>query len=76
MQEESLAAGRPTQLFTDEYRCPVYVQDIVRSVEALIGMQQRGRAPPQRLLNMGGPQRLSRAQFGQQVRASHPCCLP
>ncbi|KAA6429698.1 MAG: methionine adenosyltransferase 2 subunit beta-like [Trebouxia sp. A1-2] len=52
-----LRQGKPTTFFQDEYRCPIYVKDIVNIAMALIDSQDNLQ---DRLLNMGGPERLSR----------------
>lgn len=52
-----LRQGRPTTFFEDEFRCPIYVKDIVSITKALIEQQDHLQ---HRLFNMGGPERLSR----------------
>ncbi len=52
-----LRQGKPTTFFSDEYRCPIYVKDIVNIAKALIEQQANLQ---HRLFNMGGPERLSR----------------
>jgi hypothetical protein len=48
-----------------ELRCPIYVDDIVQIVLKLSSIQE---LPKNRTFNMGGPQRLSRADMAVQVR--------
>ena len=59
-----LRQRKPTTFFEDEYRCPVYVKDIVSIVQALIEQQARLQ---ERLFNMGGPERLSRLDMALKV---------
>ncbi|HEX7589027.1 MAG TPA: SDR family oxidoreductase [Anaerolineae bacterium] len=51
-------AGEMPFLFTDEYRCPVYVDDLA---DALLQVAQNDFAG---VINLAGPQRLSRYEFG------------
>jgi dTDP-4-dehydrorhamnose reductase len=57
-----LYSGRATKLFRDEYRTPVYLNDLTR---ALIGLARksgfRGR------INIAGPDRLSRYEHGLKI---------
>lgn len=50
----------PVKLFSDEYRTPVYVMDVVMAVRKLI--QTRGR---HRIYHVGGPERTTRVEFGR-----------
>lgn len=50
--DASLAASKPTTFFEDEFRCPVYVADILAAVRRLL--QLDADALPARLFNMGG----------------------
>lgn len=54
---EGMRAGTTT-LFSDEYRSPVHVDDISRGLLAVVERAAGG------LFHMGGPVRLSRAEFG------------
>lgn len=65
--ERVLQKGSPTTFFNDEFRCPIYVDDIVQIVLKLSSIQE---LPKNRTFNMGGPQRLSRADMAVQVAAS------
>jgi len=60
----ALAAG-PVELFEDEFRSPIFVQDICDLCTALL----RGSPLGVRTLNVGGPERLSRADMGDAVAA-------
>ncbi|GFH15747.1 RmlD_sub_bind domain-containing protein, partial [Haematococcus lacustris] len=75
--DAALTSGQPTTFFEDEWRCPVYVQDIVAVVQKLAAWQVQAGAegkcgkarsltlPP--VLNMGGPDRLSRVDMALMV---------
>ena len=52
-----LRQGKPTTFFEDEFRCPIYVKDIVQIVNAFVEQQDNLQY---HLFNMGGPERLSR----------------
>ena len=69
-----LARGdRPGALFTDEYRCPVAVQDLAAAVRELAGSDYAG------LLNVAGPQAMNRAELGRLVARRHgldPYAIP
>jgi dTDP-4-dehydrorhamnose reductase len=51
-------AGAMPRLFTDEYRCPIFIDDLA---DALIELAQNNLVGG---LNIAGPQRLSRYEFG------------
>jgi dTDP-4-dehydrorhamnose reductase len=59
---EGLRRGERVTLFTDEYRCPVYVDDLCAALLELANLPQI--AGP---LNLGGAQSLSRWDFGQKL---------
>ena len=44
--------------FSDEFRCPIYVQDIVHILQLIIERSSEGL--PNKLYNLGGEERLSR----------------
>jgi len=58
------AAGEDVPLFTDEYRSPVAVSDVVRATVELVDADFRG------VLHLGGP-RLSRFDLGRAVLGRH-----
>lgn len=60
---DSVRARRPITLFTDEYRCPVWVEDLAGALLELAQLDFQG------VLNVAGPQRLSRYQFGVKLCA-------
>ena len=53
--------GEMPRLFTDEYRCPILVDDLA---DALLELVQRDFTG---VLNIAGPQRLSRYEFGVKI---------
>ena len=59
-----LRHGKPTTVFEDEFRCPIYVKDIVRVVNAFVEQPDNLQ---HRLFNMGGPERLSRLAMAQKT---------
>ena len=61
-----LATGRRAgALFTDEYRCPVGVEDLAAAVLELAA------APVSGTINVAGPERLSRAALGRLIAVRH-----
>lgn len=55
----------PATLFTDEYRCPVRVEDLATALVELLGLSFSG------LLHIAGPERLSRYELGLRVARFH-----
>jgi dTDP-4-dehydrorhamnose reductase len=51
-------AGRPVWLFTDEVRCPIWVESLAAAVVELAGLETTG------VLHVAGAQPLSRYEFG------------
>ncbi|CAH9097014.1 unnamed protein product [Cuscuta europaea] len=64
-----LAKGDQTEFFHDEFRCPVYVRDLVTAIQILTNRWISESKPIQLLVNAGGPDRLSRAQMAEAVAA-------
>ncbi|XP_059312709.1 uncharacterized protein LOC132063943 isoform X1 [Lycium ferocissimum] len=62
-----LAKGDAMDFFHDEFRCPVYVKDLVTTVWTLTNRWISDREPMQLLLNVGGPDRVSRVQMAEAV---------
>jgi len=63
---DSIRQGQPITLFTDEYRCPVYVVDLATALLELAESDYPG------ILNVASPQALTRYEFGVLVaRAWH-----
>jgi dTDP-4-dehydrorhamnose reductase len=64
---DDLEAGKPVRLFTDELRCPIWVESLAAAVVELAGMNYIG------VLHVVGAQPLSRYEFG--VRLLRFCGL-
>jgi dTDP-4-dehydrorhamnose reductase len=64
----ALRAGRPVQLFTDEYRTPVDAWSVADAALRMLADAARG------LFHLGGPERLSRWELG--VRVARALALP
>jgi dTDP-4-dehydrorhamnose reductase len=60
---QTLDGGMP-RLFTDEYRCPIFVDDLADALLELAGNDFAG------VLNIAGPQRLSRYEFGAKMASA------
>jgi dTDP-4-dehydrorhamnose reductase len=58
---QALLAGRPTRLFTDEFRTPVDAESVVDAVARLLDGGAAGR------FHLGGPERISRHDLGLRV---------
>ncbi len=56
-----MLAGEMPLLFTDEYRCPIFRNDLVDALLELVASDYVG------VLNIAGPQRLSRYEFGAKL---------
>ncbi|KAI3756870.1 hypothetical protein L1987_56694 [Smallanthus sonchifolius] len=62
-----LAKGQEAEFFHDEFRCPVFVKDVVNIIQILTDRWISDGKKSQLLLNVGGPNRLSRAQMAETV---------
>jgi dTDP-4-dehydrorhamnose reductase len=62
---EGLRAGQPVRLFTDELRCPIWVESLAAAVVELAGMDYTG------VLHVAGAQVLSRYEFGVRLLRFH-----
>ncbi|XP_073125696.1 uncharacterized protein [Henckelia pumila] len=62
-----LAKGEALDFFHDEFRCPVYVKDLVNVMRILIDQWISEHKQMQLLLNVGGPDRVSRVQMAEAV---------
>ncbi|MEW5300359.1 MAG: hypothetical protein WDW36_003295 [Sanguina aurantia] len=76
--EGVLRDQRQTSFFDDEWRSPIFVGDIVKVCDKLLGMAS---LPAERkTYNMGGPERLSRVDMAHQVAEARGfgsrCILP
>lgn len=58
-----LQQRQPLSLFTDEYRTPAWIEDVAQGL--LLALNQTST-----VLHLGGPERLSRHQFGLQLAAA------
>lgn len=58
-------AGRPTHLFTDEYRCPIPAVETARAILKLLELGVRGT------VHLAGPERLSRFEIGEALARKH-----
>ncbi len=58
---DSVRHHTPITLFTDEYRCPVWADDLAGALLELTRGDVRG------LLHVAGPQRLSRYELGERI---------
>ncbi|XP_058223741.1 uncharacterized protein LOC131333300 [Rhododendron vialii] len=62
-----LSKGDKMEFFHDEFRCPVFVKDVVTVILLLSNTWISEGKQMQLLLNIGGPDRLSRAQMAEAV---------
>jgi dTDP-4-dehydrorhamnose reductase len=62
---QGLQAGEPVRLFTDELRCPIWVESLAAAVVELAGMGTTG------VLHVAGAQVLSRYEFGVRLARFH-----
>jgi dTDP-4-dehydrorhamnose reductase len=68
---EGLRRGETVTLFTDEFRSPVYVHDLVSALLELVERPDLAGA-----INLGGAQRLNRWEFGARMLAALGIPLP
>ncbi len=62
---DDLEAGKPVRLFTDELRCPIWVESLAAAVVELAGLNYMG------VLHVAGAQLLSRYEFGVRLLRFH-----
>ncbi|KAI3449174.1 hypothetical protein Pfo_005839 [Paulownia fortunei] len=62
-----LAKGEALDFFHDEFRCPVFVKDLVTVILILTNEWISEAKQVQLLLNVGGPDRVSRVQMAEAV---------
>ncbi|KAK8963926.1 hypothetical protein KSP40_PGU012395 [Platanthera guangdongensis] len=62
-----LSCGKEVEFFHDEFRCPVYVKDVVSVISTLTKKWLSDGNQMKLVLNVGGPDRLSRAQMAEAV---------
>ncbi|CAL9194912.1 unnamed protein product [Musa hybrid cultivar] len=65
--DSALKQGQEVEFFHDEFRCPVYVKDVVNVIIALSKKWISDGKQMQLLLNVGGPNRVSRFQMAETV---------
>ncbi|XP_068646191.1 uncharacterized protein [Aristolochia californica] len=65
--DDFLSQGNQVEFFHDEYRCPVYVKDVVNVVLAVIQKWTSGSKEFDWTLNVGGVDRVSRLQMAEAV---------
>jgi len=58
---EALRAGRPVELFADELRCPLAIEDLAAQVWELVALPAEERAGP---WHLAGPEAISRFALG------------
>lgn len=64
-----LAKGNEVELFHDEFRCPIFVKDVVTIIQTLTRRWIADGTSMQVIFNVGGPDRLSRLQMAEIVAA-------
>ncbi|KAL2251728.1 UNVERIFIED_CONTAM: dTDP-4-dehydrorhamnose reductase [Sesamum indicum] len=62
-----LAKGEALDFFHDEFRCPVFVKDLIAVIQILTNRWISESKQMQLLLNVGGPDRVSRVQMAEAV---------
>ncbi|CAN1308660.1 Methionine adenosyltransferase 2 subunit beta [Linum perenne] len=72
-----LSKGEAVDFFHDEFRCPVYVKDVVTVILSLMNRRVSEGKQMQLLLNLGGPDRVSRVEMAAAVALvrGHDTCL-
>ncbi|XP_021748638.1 methionine adenosyltransferase 2 subunit beta [Chenopodium quinoa] len=65
--DDILSKGNKVDFFYDEFRSPVFINDVVGAVIALTKKWVIDGIPMQLILNLGGPERVSRAQMAKVV---------
>ncbi|KAM0906564.1 hypothetical protein ACQ4PT_016700 [Festuca glaucescens] len=65
--DDVLSQGQEVNFFNDEYRCPVYVKDMVDVILSFTKSWLSDGKKVQVLLNIGGPDRVSRLQMAESV---------
>lgn len=70
MVRRAVSRGEPLSLFTNEYRTPIHCRDAARTLAALLPLVGFAR-----IVHVGGPQRVSRWEFGRMLCTAHglPC---
>jgi dTDP-4-dehydrorhamnose reductase len=66
-QDEQLRTRKPCTFFSDEFRSPLAVADIMRIVRWLLSDDERAARLHGHVCNMGGPDRMSRLDMAHAV---------
>jgi dTDP-4-dehydrorhamnose reductase len=61
----------PVTLFTDEYRCPVRIEDLAAALLELLDVAGKAAGPFSGFLHVAGPGRLSRYELGLRIARYH-----
>lgn len=62
----ALESNEELTLFTDEFRTPIYIGDLVAIIREIVRTSDRGLAQPS-LIHAGGPERCSRLDLGEKL---------
>lgn len=62
---QQVTSEYPCPFFTDEWRCPIYVQDVCKVITACIEKSSEGSRGV--VMNMGGPERLARYDMAKLI---------
>jgi dTDP-4-dehydrorhamnose reductase len=62
---DDLQAGKPVRLWANEFRCPIWVESLAAAMVEVAGLVYTG------VLNIAGPQTLSRYEFGTRLLRFH-----
>ncbi|CAG9460551.1 unnamed protein product, partial [Pedinophyceae sp. YPF-701] len=77
--EDALRSGKETQFFADEWRCPIFIDDICSTIARVLARAMIVNHAPERpkecqipldmpqTINMGGPDKLSRVDMARLV---------
>ncbi|PKA53211.1 hypothetical protein AXF42_Ash009941 [Apostasia shenzhenica] len=65
--DKVLSCGEEVEVFHDEFRCPIYVKDVVNVILALMKKWISDGQQMKLIMNVGGPDRLSRAQMAEAI---------
>lgn len=60
-----LGKGEPVSLYTDQYRTPLFVRDVCRAVERILGNPGLSG-----IYHLAGPERMNRYEFGRRTAAA------
>lgn len=60
---DGFLSGKEITLFEDEYRTPIHVDDVAKGIELILKKSESQKI--ELLYHLGGPERLSRVEFGE-----------